>query len=278
MTTTTTWADLFRPGDATNFFDPLPSKPFNPESTAFDGVNAWWLAELSRLVYRDKDDRKQFLAQVGLEEVAFFTGGHDTQAFLVAPASKVWAALVFRGTSTPADFLTDAEVRMDRCGDHGRAHCGFLRGIDAVWTEAEKQLNELPPACRLFFAGHSLGAALATLAASRKKPATTYTFGSPRVGNRSFIAGVDAAHTFRVVDHHDVVARVPLPLLFLFGYRHVGELHMLEHERHRSVRGTARKLLAMLQEPPDPLADHAPINYVDRIGATIGFPPRTGRQ
>src|SRR5258706_12877931 len=49
----TTWKELFDPGDATDFFDPRPPQPFNHESVAFDSVNAWWLAELSRLVYRD---------------------------------------------------------------------------------------------------------------------------------------------------------------------------------------------------------------------------------
>ena len=101
----TTWNDLFRPGDATNFFDPPPPRPFNGESAAFDGVNAWWLAELSRLVYRDDEDRKDFLARVQLEELDFIDVADDTQGFVVAPPSKTWAAFVFRGTSTPRDFL-----------------------------------------------------------------------------------------------------------------------------------------------------------------------------
>ena len=41
----TTWADLFRPGDAENFFDPPPREhPFNPQSDGFDAVTAWWLS------------------------------------------------------------------------------------------------------------------------------------------------------------------------------------------------------------------------------------------
>jgi hypothetical protein len=274
---TTTWADLFRPGDATNFFDPLPTQPFNPAKSSFDGVNAWWLAELSRLVYRDERDRKDFLARVDLEEVAFIEAAHNTEGFIVAPKSREWAALVFRGTSTLTDFLTDIAVRMDRF-DRGRVHEGFKRGIDAAWPEVVKAL---PSTGRLFFAGHSLGAALATLAASRKRPAALYTFGSPRVGNRAFTASVDASHTFRVVDHYDVVARVPLPLLLFFGYRHVGEVHELQHHSDEPPRlpRLSKESLAQLQRtlpgPPDPLADHAPINYVDRVGATIGFPPRS---
>src|SRR5438067_392941 len=193
----TTWNDLFRPGDATNFFDPPPPRPFDGESAAFDGVNAWWLAELSRLVYRDNEDRKDFLARVQLKELDFIDVADDTQGFVVAPPSKTWAAFVFRGTSTPRDFLVDANVEMVPF-DTGKVHYGFNKGIVAAWPRVLTNLDALPKTCRIFYAGHSLGAALATLAASRRPPVATYTFGSPRVGNRAFTSSVDASRTFRV--------------------------------------------------------------------------------
>ena len=49
------------------------------------------------------------------------------------------------------------------------------------------------PACqhsRLILAGHSLGAALATLAATVFPPALLVTLGSPRVGDAEFVAAL----------------------------------------------------------------------------------------
>lgn len=74
------WSDLFRPGEASSFLDRRPLPLFHPQATAFDAKNAWWLAELSRLVYRHdiegrpflpQPHRTEFLAQVGLRLVAF---------------------------------------------------------------------------------------------------------------------------------------------------------------------------------------------------------------
>ena len=272
----TTWADLFRPGDATDFFQPPPAQPFNAGSRQYDPANAQWLAELCRLVYRDNDDRRDFLARAGLEELKFIRGGADTQAYLVRARSGQWAALVFRGTSSPMDFVIDTGFLLWPWTKGGFVHHGFRRAIRAVWNdELLRALNELE--CPLYYSGHSLGAALATLAASLRPATAVYTFGSPFVGTRGFTATVSGTPIFRVVDHDDLVARVPLPIRLLLPYVHVGELHPLTHVPEESHGHTADSLIkclkarsltslqATLPGPPDPLADHAPINYVRRI-------------
>jgi hypothetical protein len=86
--------------------------------------------------------------------------------------------------------------------------------------------------------GHSLGAALATLGASRYGNVQgVYSFGSPRVGNDVFKEKFDVK-TYRIVNNDDIVARVPPPGVYV----HVGELkfidsngiirdHMIERDR-----------------------------------------------
>src|ERR1700686_544085 len=119
----TTWDDLFKPGEAKDFFNPppLPSTPFNGAVTEYNDVNAWWLMELSRLVYcNDKGKRVAALGRAGLEEIEFIDtkddpsqSTKDTQCFVVAPRENAaWAALVFRGTEDLRDWLTNAQVRM----------------------------------------------------------------------------------------------------------------------------------------------------------------------
>ena len=78
-------------------------------------------------------------------------------------------------------------------------------------------------------AGHSLGGAMATLAAAELINADEpflglYTFGSPRVGDRSFarifnVEARDRANRFQ--NNNDIVTRVPARLM---GYSHVGSL------------------------------------------------------
>jgi triacylglycerol lipase len=138
-------------------------------------------------------------------------------------------------------------------------HEGFAGALDGVWKHIAPVLADLEGP--VFYAGHSLGAALATLAAVRRAPAAVYTFGSPRVGDARFAAAAATLPIYRVVDDADLVATVPPEQL---GFSHAGELHRIVPKL-----GPFRlSLLVWLQRligPAKPLADHAPINYVDRI-------------
>jgi hypothetical protein len=263
---------LLHPGDATDFFsrDPLPS--FDPAAVSYSPGNAWWLAELSRLVYRrDVEEesspphptRSSFLAKARLRQRRFFASTvTGTQAMLVeSEGPPAFAVLVFRGTEqTLKDFLSDIEVgaKVIFGGEVG-VHEGFAKAIDSLWGDIDEELATLR--CPVFYTGHSLGAALATLAASRRAPQAVYTFGSPLVGNRSFVASLDNVPVYRVVDGTDTVTFVPPEIL---GFRHVGILQLLTGLAGDSTINLPwfRRLFG----PPKPLADHAPINYVERIG------------
>lgn len=91
----------------------------------------------------------------------------------------------------------------------------------------------------LFIAGHSLGAALAILAADAAAaqgtpPRAVYGFGTPCIGGTTFQARYNAALgnvTYRLVHGRDIVARVPM----LQGYRHVG--CMLRTEQNAKFAG-----------------------------------------
>jgi len=80
------------------------------------------------------------------------------------------------------------------------------------------------PALHIYVTGHSLGAAIATLAAADLYQLTPdislYTYGSPRVGDETFAKYFDkiVPDSFRVVAHQDFVPKVPQRFL---GFRHV---------------------------------------------------------
>lgn len=62
---------------------------------------------------------------------------------------------------------------------------------------------------RLLLTGHSLGAALATLAATLELSAELITIGSPRVGNDEFVQLRATRAVKRFVNCADIVTRVP---------------------------------------------------------------------
>ena len=111
----------------------------------------------------------------------------------------------------------------------------------------------------LFMAGHSLGAALALLAATRRAPTAVYTYGCPRVGNAAFAAQLANVAVHRIVHGQDVVTAVPPEIL---GFRHVGDERRIGAGTKRSPKFDLAAIMREMTTPPKPLADHAPINYV----------------
>jgi hypothetical protein len=241
----TTPQDLFVPGNATDFFERIPA-PFNPNASAYDAANAWWLAELSRLVYRRPDDRQRFLDNAGLEQI----GEQDERYLVVCAKDRSWAAIVFRGTNDLRDWGYNVDCR-HVSWSAGTVHEGFKKAFDPLWARIAPLLESID--CPIFCAGHSLGGAVATLAASTRPPRATYTYGSPLVGDAVFAQSCAGKPMFRIVNDRDDVPTVPPAHL---GFCHVGELHTIgENAPHELI---------------EKLADHAPINYVRLLRAAFG--------
>jgi triacylglycerol lipase len=208
--------DSFDPGTATDFFILTDGVVFNANDTGYNHRNAKWLAEFSRLMYvRDADARRAFLPPGITEEV--LEGTHPTEvAIFRAPDFDV---LAFRGTQldSPAGFLDDLriDVRLPiplPWPHAGRVHGSIGRELVRIWPIIEKRLLALPHPQPLFFTGHSLGGAMATLASavSRKRtPRATYTFGAPRVGDATFVASIHPVPLHRVENAHDPIPMVP---------------------------------------------------------------------
>ncbi|MEQ1533939.1 MAG: lipase family protein [Sideroxydans sp.] len=271
---TTTLQDLLHPGDAVDFFLRRHIPAFEPYAVGYSSSNALWLAELSRLVYRhDKEEsnyppfptQTAFLESVGCARRQFFHSRQTgAQALLLEfNCIQPFAVLVFRGTEADAfnDIITDLKI-----GEVGlpngkiETHLGFNKALDSIWPEIKAALQHIDAA--LYFTGHSLGGALATLAAARHRPSALYTFGSPRVGDIDFVRSLQPMEEIihRVVNPKDIVTTLPPEIL---GYRHIGLTHTLaapsDPPTTQSWFGNWGKKL------PVHLADHALINYVDRI-------------
>jgi len=192
----------------------------------FDIGIATTMLELSRLAYRTESAATAGIDALALGDAAFFSGG-GTQALACGDDTRRFVA--FRGTEEdPRDWITDSRFgpRPGELG--GSVHSGFHDALDLVWPDVTADIAGAATR-QVWVTGHSLGAALAVLAAARmveagRKPAGVMTFGQPRTGKSDFRSAYDAELlevTFRVVNHIDLVTRVPL---LVQGYRHVGRM------------------------------------------------------
>jgi triacylglycerol lipase len=298
---------LEHPGDAEDFFKVHDLGSFNTNArTKYDRNNALWLMEFSRLIYRQENDevtrpdkyptRNSFLKQVGWEEETFFNKG-DTQAGWFVSEKPQCAVLVFRGTLGIKDIVTDLEFELERQRGEGEVHEGFLDALEKVWDDVARKIKECQTP--VFFTGHSLGAALATLAVARclkdpaidRKKLALYTFGSPRVGNADFGRVFGDFFHCRVVNEVDMVPTLPPEANdgILPPYRHVGQLHWIEADNQlhvypqgfdageyrapgsalghfwKSVKHFFARLLHLQISLPELLRDHTPVNYTARL-------------
>src|SRR3990172_4537030 len=250
---------------------------------AYSDRMAWILASMSHLAYDrfEVDERACELLISKLEGGGFrliktFNSNEtDTQAFLAA--SKEFAVLAFRGTEVTKrqDMKTDTgAIKLSVL--EGRVHGGFSRAYESVAKDIEEsilELEEIP----LYITGHSLGAALATIATQRleHKPklrnrlAACYTFGSPRVGNDQYERDFKSP-IYRMVNTTDVVTVIPL---LLMGYIHIGDVRFLgrrDGEFNRRVPVLQRLFLFMIGifKLFGPwVGDHAIVEYRRKLAA-----------
>jgi hypothetical protein len=174
----------------------------------------------SRLAYRPQAEVEQIAhTQWGLE-VRFFEID-ETQCFAARAGSTVIVA--FRGTWELRDWLTNISL-LPSTQPYGVVHRGFLGAFQAV----QQQLIDLLDGWNVtavWLTGHSLGGALATIAAAewqgRYPIVGITTYGQPAVGRgnfQTFIRQHYAGRFFRYVNDDDIVPQVPP------NYWHVGQL------------------------------------------------------
>jgi triacylglycerol lipase len=251
---------------------------------AFSDRMAWILASMAHLAYDQYEDnriaRKLFIAKLqggGFALVkTFYSKETDTQGFL-AKSNDGYAVLAFRGTevSQRQDIAIDAKALKVSVLE-GRIHGGFQAAYDSVAKDVERSVLKLK-GMPLYITGHSLGAALATVATQRLEHnltiremiAACYTFGSPRVGDKHYDIEFKSP-IYRVVNTTDIVTIVPL---LAMGYIHIGDIRYLgkmEGEFRRGIPTLQRGylfLLTMLKFFGPVVSDHAIVEYRRKLGA-----------
>jgi len=228
VTATTPLARQFAAGEG--LFSAPPAafnefvRRFSPASlgaTDFDWPAALSLALASRLAYDNTAGVQNVAKGAWALQTCDFIEFDDTQCFLVSTPTAV--LISFRGTESLGDWLGNLNM-IHTTRPYGTVHRGFLGAFQVVDRRLRNRLAELPGRA-LMLTGHSLGGALATIAAAEWQGTFNitgvYTYGQPAVGKADFRAVIDqhyASKFFRFVNDDDIVPRVPPT------YRHVGRL------------------------------------------------------
>lgn len=133
--------------------------------------------------------------------------------------------LIFRGTTTAnnkADFITDARIGIERSKSGLPVHIGFNHTFTSMLPGIREFILEAKTLGTIHCIGHSLGGAVASLAAdwvSKNTPNSTrlYTFGTPRVGTewfaKSTTKSIGKANMHRVYHRTD-----PVPMVALYPF------------------------------------------------------------
>lgn len=215
------------------------------EDAKRDPRNARTLAAAADTAYYDEaKGREIFRNEFGMESQLLQAG--NTQVYVATNAEHIVAA--FRGTEAPTSIeglkdwlLTDAVNLLIRPeGDLGtdfaaagvtaRWHAGFMRALDEIWNpvfaavQAARKQADRP----FWITGHSLGGALALLAAWRFKRKfvpvhQVYTYGAPMVGNTETAAVIDREFgdkIYRYVNQQDPIPMLPTVSLLANQYGH----------------------------------------------------------
>lgn len=314
-------------GDYTcRYFQGWQDMGFPTSATQYDPRIAWWMVQSSQLAYENKLTAATELRNAKFGQVTFFDA-QGTQAFLAVhpdvQGSGEFAILAFRGTEKDSiDVLTDINFIRRLLQDQSLgasaskyyAHGGFLDGVENVWGSAlweeveavipgkcdwrdapgiSDAIRELPADTPLYITGHSLGGALATLAAYKmlvyRDVAALYTFGSPRTAQTELAATIDQAlrgRSFRVVNSNDVVPRLPPRIPLMMEFRHIESLHHFNQARKTPWRlpiwldtgvlalAVLELLLALItlkRYVPTTLKNHMIAEYLKDIQTELGL-------
>lgn len=296
---------LRMPNKSYNYFQDWQAHPFKHDANDLELLNAWWLMEASLLAYADSDFIAETFETAGLTAagiVVEFIEREHTQCFVAH--NKELILIAFRGSQidiswdSALDWATDLHFIPvpDRLG--GLVHQGFKTALDSIWDSVKRYVVQVREADglerKVWITGHSLGAALATLAAYRAVTDASfavqglYTYGSPRVGDYGFKTALCNAaidqRTFRFVNNKDIIAKLPPRGL----YTHVGALkyidnaghiHSLDEESEMASAADGSQLESDIEKLrtwqrngsdfqinlPDFIVDHFPINYATRV-------------
>ncbi|KAB8242168.1 Alpha/Beta hydrolase protein [Aspergillus flavus] len=152
----------------------------------------------------------------------------DTAGFVAVDNTNKAIVVAFRGSYSIRNWVTDATFPQTDPGlcDGCKAELGFWTAWKVVRDRIIKTLDELKPEhsdYKIVVVGHSLGAAIASLAAAdlrtKNYDAILYAYAAPRVANKPLAEFItNQGNNYRFTHNDDPVPKLPL---LTMGYVHI---------------------------------------------------------
>ncbi|CAL8466201.1 g5737 [Coccomyxa elongata] len=262
----------------------------------------------SALVYDYGEVERGITLDVGMKlfglehSELFWEKALDTKLLMSWNNNRILIA--FRGTASLANALADVQAwrtvhppPRGRWGRRPLVHVGFLRswlrnGLDMRVKSRVMEIIQSPDFHPTFahvvVTGHSLGGALAQLAAhdiareaqscGKSVRVGCYTYGSPRVGNHAFAREFDQVvpHCWHIINNQDAVARAPK---FLVLYKRAGQRVLINKNGDMLVRPAFIENSILQLPGGGSVADHLLGSYLRSLLAVLlvqftrkGFP------
>ena len=233
-------------------------------------------ARLAADAYGKKTAVTKIAKEHGFTKTKFYDNG-GAQAYRFE--SKTDVVVACRGTQPTEfnDLKADLKAFPVKSETVSRVHRGFKAEVDELWPMVKPDIETIDK--KLWFCGHSLGAAMATIMASRchlrwefTNVEALFTYGSPRVGWPGYVKSLKLTH-YRWQNNNDIVTRVPLRVM---GYRHDGHLMYIRHDGsidddgkfkwHRRFKDRMQGMWGGLKHGKvDNFADHAMAEYIPHL-------------
>lgn len=152
----------------------------------------------------------------------------DVTGYVALDPTNKYIIVAFRGSASIENWITNLDFKAVSTGlcSGCTAHKGFWQSwLDArsAVTAAVKQMSTSNPAYKIITTGHSLGGAIATLAAADLRnsgyPVTLYSFGAPRVSSSKLANYITAqpGGNYRITHWNDPVPNIP-PIFMNFAH------------------------------------------------------------
>ncbi|MBW4499260.1 MAG: lipase family protein [Scytonema hyalinum WJT4-NPBG1] len=190
------------------------------------------LAQASSFIYYKKLLFNDIEARIGIFNVKTFNFNSSNQYCISGFLGyyKDYIVIVFKGTDCNHDWIKNFDFLKNSKDFNGQVHSGFAKAILNNWNDILNITQTyFSHDKKILLTGHSLGGALAILAAAKfsyipqfnNKIEAVYTYGAPRVGDEYFESQYTPTH-YRFEYGND-----PVPSSPSLGYIHTGEKHYL---------------------------------------------------
>jgi triacylglycerol lipase len=250
-------------------------------SASGDAQNALFLSRACELAYlSEAEGSPRFRSELGLE--AKLISVENTQVYVAQSDDALVVA--FRGSEAPNTLdglkdwlLTNANnylilpegqsgTDFAAAGVGARFHRGFLDALAMVWQPLFAAVDQAQKAKErpLWVTGHSLGGAIALLAAWRFQRNflgvhEIVTFGGPMIGNDAAAKAFEqefSGKIYRFVDLEDVVPHLPSVSLLANAYKHcLNEVVMTAPKVAMAAAAGLKSLIPVAESPVGQSAD-----------------------